>query len=103
MDGTFVAWWEGDALVIDTVDLNDKTWIDRAGLPHSDKLHVIERITRPQQDKLHVAITIDDPKAYTKTWSGFRDLELEPGWHITEMMCEDNYTFNDLKNQGKEQ
>jgi hypothetical protein len=50
-----------------------------------------------------VDITVDDPKAYTKTWSGYRELEFEPGWHITEMICEDNITFNDYKNQGKEQ
>jgi hypothetical protein len=72
-------------------------------LPHSDKLHVIERITRPEQNKLRVDITIDDPKTYTKTWSGFRELEFEPEWKITEMICEDNVTFNDLKNEGKEQ
>jgi hypothetical protein len=34
---------------------------------------------------------------------GYRDLELQPGWQITEMMCEHTYTFNDLKKAGKEQ
>lgn len=101
--GRSVGWWEGNTLVVDTVDFSGNSWLDRAGLPHSDKLHVIERITRPERDKLHVAITIDDPKAYTKNWSGFRELELEPGWRLTEMVCEDNFSFNDLKNQGKEQ
>jgi hypothetical protein len=101
--GNSVGWWEGNTLVIDSVGFNDKTWIDRAGLPHSDQLHVIERITRPEHDKLRVDITVDDPKTYTRTWSGFRELEFEPNWHITEMICEDNITFNDYKNQGKEQ
>ena len=45
--GHSVGWWEGNTLVIDSVDFNDTTWIDRAGLPHSDKLHVIERVSRP--------------------------------------------------------
>jgi len=101
--GNSVGWWEGNTLVVDTVGFNDQTWVDRAGLPHSDQMHVVERITRPAQNKLRVDITVEDPKAYTRTWSGFRELEFEPDWHITEMMCEDNYTFNDLKNQGKEQ
>lgn len=101
--GDSVGWWDGDALMIDSVSFNDKTWIDRAGLPHSDQLHVVERITRPAKDKLRVDVTIDDPKAYSKTWHGFRELELEPDWHLTEMICEDNITFNNLKNQGKEQ
>jgi len=101
--GNPLGWWEGNTLVIDSVGFNGKTWIDRAGLPSSDQLHVIERITRPEQNKLRVDITVDDPKAYTKPVVGFRELELEPGWPITEMICEDNITFNDLKNQGREQ
>ncbi len=46
--GDAVAWWEGDTLVVDSVGFNDKTWLDRAGLPHSDQLHVIEHISAPQ-------------------------------------------------------
>jgi len=101
--GDSVGWWEGDALVIDSVGFNEKTWLDRAGLPHSDQLHVIERITRPKHDTLVVHITIDDPKAYTKTWEGERIYQLEPDWKITEMICEDNVNFNELKKAGKEQ
>jgi len=101
--GDSVGWWEGNTLVIDSVDFNDKTWLDRAGLPHSDQLHVIEHITRPSFKKLVVHITIDDPKVYTKTWEGERIYELEPDWKLTEMICEDNITFNDLKKAGKEQ
>ena len=101
--GDSVGWWEGDTLVIDSVGFNDKTWLDRAGLPHSDQLHVIERITRPKHDTLVVHITIDDPKTYTKTWDGERIYQLEPDWKLTEMICEDNITFNDLKKAGKEQ
>lgn len=101
--GNPLGWWEGDTLVIDSVGFNGKTWIDRAGLPSSDQLHVIERLSRPTPQRLHVDITVDDPKAYTKPIVGSRDLILEPGWPITEMICEDNITFNDLKNQGREQ
>ncbi len=101
--GDSVGWWEGDTLVIDSVDFNEKTWLDRAGLPHSDQLHVIEHISRPKFDTLVVQITIDDPKTYTKTWEGERIYQLEPGWKLTEMICEDNVTFNELKKAGKEQ
>ncbi len=101
--GDSVGWWEGDTLVIDSVGFNEKTWLDRAGLPHSDQLHVIEHITRPKFDTLVVHITIDDPKTYTKTWDGERIYILEPDWKLTEMICEDNITFNDLKKAGKEQ
>jgi hypothetical protein len=101
--GDSVGWWEGDTLVIDSVGFNEKTWLDRAGLPHSDQLHVIEQITRPKHDTLVVHITIDDPKTYIKTWEGERIYVLEPDWKLTEMICEDNITFNELKKAGKEQ
>jgi hypothetical protein len=101
--GDSVGWWEGETLVVDSVGFNDKTWLDRAGLPHSDQLHVVERITRPKRDTLIVHIAIDDPKTYTKTWEGERIYQLEPDWKLTEMICEDNITFNDLKKAGKEQ
>jgi hypothetical protein len=101
--GDSVGWWEGETLVIDSTGFNGKTWVDRAGLPSSDQLHVIERITRPTKNKLVVHITVDDPKTYTKTWEGERQYEYEPDWKLVEMICEDNVTFNELKNQGKEQ
>ena len=41
--GESIGKWDGDALVIDTVGLNDRTWLDTAGHPHSDVLHVTER------------------------------------------------------------
>lgn len=92
--------WEGDTLVVDTVGFNDKTWIDRAGHPHSDALHVIERMRRQDRNTLVNDITIEDPKAYTHSWGGRIQFQLRPGWHITEMICEDNVNFDEfLKNE----
>jgi hypothetical protein len=68
-NGDSIGKYEGDTLVIDTVGLSDKTWLDQTGHPHSDALHVIERIRRLNHDELELAVTIDDPKAYTKTFS----------------------------------
>jgi hypothetical protein len=93
--GDSIGWYEGDALVVDTVGLNDKTWIDRGGLPHSDQLHVTERIRRPASDALEINITIDDPKTYTKPWSGYRNFKLRPTWNIKEFICADNSDYND--------
>jgi hypothetical protein len=100
--GDAIGKWEGDTLVVDTIGLNDKTWLDRAGHPHSDQLHVIERMRRPDQNTLQIAIAIDDPKAYTKTWGGTVTFGLHPTWNITEMVCEDNVNFDEfLKNESK--
>ena len=86
--------------MVDTIGFNDKTWIDRAGHPHSDALHVVERIRRIDRNTLQIDLAIDDPKAYTKPWGGQLIYQLRPGWTITEMVCEDNVTFDEfLKNE----
>jgi hypothetical protein len=59
----------GDTLVVDTIGVNDRTWFDQAGHPHSDQLHLIERFRRVDAKTLSYQITIDDPGAYTATWS----------------------------------
>jgi hypothetical protein len=61
--------YEGDTFVIDTIGFNDKTWLDQTGHPHSDALHVIERFRRLDHERLELSVTIDDPKAYTKSFS----------------------------------
>jgi hypothetical protein len=68
--GESIGRYEGkDTLVVDSIGFNDKTWLDSIGRPHSEKLHVIERIRRVSPDKLELAITIDDPGAYLTQWS----------------------------------
>jgi hypothetical protein len=74
----------------------DPTWM-------GDSIGWWEGDTRPKHDTLIVHITIDDPKAYTKTFEGERIFQLEPDWKLVEMICEDNITFNELKKAGKEQ
>jgi hypothetical protein len=95
--GNSIGHWEGDTLVVDTVGLNDKTWIDRDGHPHSDKEHVIERIRRAGPDTLKVGITVDDPVAYTKPVVGEMTFEKRPDWNIEEHICEDNVNDTDLE------
>jgi len=94
--GNSVGHWEGDTLVVDTNNFNDRTWIDRIGHPHSDQLHVIERFRRTAQDHLVDDITIDDPKAYTKPWTARLEFKLRP-WKLTEQFCEDGETFLGLE------
>ena len=88
--GHAIGKFEGDTLVIDTVGFNDKTWLDPMGLPHSDALHVIERMRRVDHDTLEDQITIDDPKAYTKPWTATRIFKLKPDWQIKEYVCTEN-------------
>jgi len=97
--GDSIGHWEGDTLVADTVNFNTKTWLDRIGHPHSDALHVVERIRRINHDHLVDDITIDDPKAYTKSWTGHLDFILKPTWTLAEQFCEDQDTFQDIENK----
>ncbi len=60
--------WEGDTLVVDVTDFNDRTWFDRSGNFHSEQLHVIERYTRTGPDHLWYEATIEDPKVFTRPW-----------------------------------
>jgi hypothetical protein len=95
--GDSIGHWEGNTLVVDTVGFNDNTWLDSAGHPHSDALHVVERIRRTSHDAMTDDITIDDPKAYSKPWVSHMLFELKPGWNITEYVCEDFLNFQDLQ------
>jgi len=96
--GDSIGHWEGDTLVTDTVNFNEKTWVDRMGHPHSDQLHVIEHIRRVDHDHLEDDITVDDPKAYTKPWTGHMTYALYPKWTLGEYFCEDQSDFDEIEN-----
>lgn len=87
--GHAIGRYEGDTFVVDTVGFNDKTWLDRVGHPHSEALHVIERIRRVSPTILQDDITIDDPKTYTHTWGGQKTWKLSPGQELLEDVCLD--------------
>jgi hypothetical protein len=95
--GDAIGKWEGNTLVVDTVGFNDKSWLDSLGHPHSDALHLVERIRRTSHDAMTDDITIDDPKAYTKPWNAHLVFELKPDWNIAEYVCEDFLNFKDLQ------
>jgi hypothetical protein len=93
--GHSIGHWDGDTLVVDTVGLNDKTWLDNAGHPHSDALHVVERMRRTAPDALQIDFTFEDPKAYTKPWTGRKVFRSKPGWQIAEQVCADNFLWKE--------
>jgi hypothetical protein len=88
--GDSVGHWDGDTLVVDTVNFNGRTRLDTIGHPHSDALHVIERFTRTDATHIGYEVTIDDPKTFTKTWTNKRIFTLRPDWEIMEYSCEEN-------------
>ena len=91
--GDSIAHWEGDTLVTDSNGFNDRTWLDVTGQPHSEEMHMAERIRRPDHDTLMIDITIDDAKVYTAPLRTQRKYILKPGWNISEFICEDDAGF----------
>jgi hypothetical protein len=88
--GSSIGRWEGDTLVVDTIGLKDITWLDRVGHPHSDALHIVARMRRVNHDRLQIDWTFDDPKAFTKPWTGRTIYRLHPDWRLEELIsCED--------------
>jgi hypothetical protein len=83
-------WVDDYTLVAETSGTDERTWIDRAGRPHSADLRVEERFHRVDGDHLEFTVTIDDPKMYTKPWIAldkFRFALGSPHLDIHEMIC----------------
>lgn len=88
--GNSIGHWEGETLVVDSIGYNEKFWLSREGIPHTEKLHMIERFTRLDYDTMRYEVTIDDPGAYSKPWSGGFFIPWNPGEEMYEYVCQDN-------------
>jgi hypothetical protein len=89
--GESVGHYEGDALVVDTHGLNDKTFVDNYRTPHTIQLHVVERFTLTDDGKtLQVVITVDDPGAFNMPWSAVQRWRRRDGRPVIEVVCAEN-------------
>jgi hypothetical protein len=97
--GDSIGWWEGDTLVIDTVNLYEGT-LDETVTPHpgaqlsarwhSDSLHLVERIRYTSPTTASYEITYDDPKVWTKPFVAQHRMTFHPTWQLLEYVCEEN-------------
>ena len=88
--GDSIGRWEGDTLVVDVKNFNDKTWLAGVGTIHSEKLRVTERYTRDTYDTIIYDVTMVDPEVFTKPWQQQETFRLRPGERIREYECIDN-------------
>jgi hypothetical protein len=83
-------WIDDYTFVVQTTSLDERTWIDNVGRPHSAELKVTETFHRVNKDILELTLTIEDPKMYTKAWKALDkfQLRLQPEWFdIREQLC----------------
>src|SRR5712691_908165 len=86
--GYSIGRWEGDTLVVTTAGFNDRTWLDFGGHPHSEALRTTERFHRRDSGHMDCDMTLEDPKAFTKSISFKADKTLVADTEILETICE---------------
>jgi hypothetical protein len=65
--GQSIGRWEGDTLVIDSINFDDSTWLGRGGLIHSGSMRIVEKLTRVGNE-LRYDMTIEDPEMFIEPW-----------------------------------
>jgi hypothetical protein len=90
--GESVGRYEGDTLVVDTIGMNDKTYLDGFRTPHTEKLHVVERYKLINDGKtIQVTFTVEDPDTFYEPWTAINNLrQVERPMH--EEACAENNT-----------
>jgi len=102
--GESVGRWEGDTLVVDTTNYNDKGSIATGssqgrirGVPQSEALHVVERFRRVDAGTISYTVTIEDPNVYTRPWTVSMPLDKDDDYRIYEYAChEANYAVGNM-------
>ena len=79
--------WEQDTLVVETAGFRDGIWLDLVGSPLTEAAHVTERFRRANFGLLEIQVTVNDPKAYTKSWTVTLRGRLEPDTELLDDIC----------------
>jgi hypothetical protein len=87
--GHSVGHWEGNKLVVDTVGINERTWLDTAGHEHSARLRLTETFEKTGPDTIHYTVTFEDPVFFTRPWTSVRDFKRQ-NTRIMSYSCEEN-------------
>jgi hypothetical protein len=89
--GNSVGHWEGDTLVVDTIGINDKSFIDDEGEAHSNQEHLVERYRKVDGGRqIELTMTVEDPVTLEHNYSYTRYYEWRPDVRPAEYICEEN-------------
>ena len=100
--GYSIGRWEGETFAVETAGFREGTWLDNGGHPHTDALRTTERFRRINFGSMELAVTIDDPKTYSRPWTSqtIRFL-LQPDTELLEHLCENNREVERLQQPGQ--
>jgi hypothetical protein len=94
--GYSVGYWKDDyTFVVESNGMDERTWLDNAGRPHSEALRTIEEFHRIDRDTMELTMTIDDPMYYTKPWIALDKVRFAlkpPDTDLPEMLCSPSET-----------
>lgn len=82
--------WEGDTLVVETAGFTERSWLDGAGHPRSELMHITERYFRRDFGHLDLEVIFDDPKYYTRPFKLKTGFRLVPDSDVFEFVCTEN-------------
>lgn len=82
--------WEGNTLVVDSIGFRDDQWLDATGSPLTNAARVTERFRRPDYGHLQIEITVDDPKAYTRSWTVMVEQAVVLDTEMLDAVCWEN-------------
>jgi hypothetical protein len=98
--GTSVGRWDGDSLVVETINFNDKLGIARTST--SSALRLVERFTRISDETIHYEVTVEDPDTWERSWKVLLPLSSQPGYQVFPFEChEGNYALRNILNGAR--
>ena len=95
--GDSIGHWEGDTLVVETTNLNGKTWLNEVGEIVSHAEQVVERFTPVDADTINYEATVTDPIVYTRPWTIAMPFRRQPGGLLEVACLEDNQDLRHLR------
>ena len=89
--GYAVGRWDGDTLVVESNGYNDKTWLSRGGVSHTEGLRITERYRRPDFGHIQVEVTYEDPGAFESPLNAVIEMAFAAGDEMLETVCNEAY------------
>ena len=89
--GHSIGRWDGDVLVVDTIGIDERSWLDTAGHEHSAQLRLTERFEKKGADTMQWTATFEDPVFFTRPWSVTRTFTRgKPDDRLLPYACNEN-------------